>query len=116
MLYTMYNPEHPELSLYPPGACMYLKNGIYVLSDARLIPSACFITEDKQIAKDGDIIVYGFWPSSLYHLNDYICSAPSGLVDLMRKSEIEKYPNAILGSVKQIIDNEHILIHLNCNM
>lgn len=113
MLYSMVNLEHPELALYPPGACVYLVNNKYVLSDKRLIPNAFILNEDKEIASKGDVSVYTLWPAYMYNAGQLLCSGPGGLIDFVREKEADQFPNTILGTVIQPIDHDHLLIHLN---
>lgn len=112
MLYPMYNSKHPELALYPPGVCVYLKDNKYILSDDRLIPNTYILNENKELSREGDVMVYTVWPTYEYYIGQLVCSGPGGLVDFMREKEIKQFPNAILGTVIQIINDESLRIHL----
>ena len=111
--------EYRESKIDKPGLCVQENdNGILTLSDKRLIPGACIVSDTygnamgktekatTPIAVSGRVLVYTSQSRENYHAGMSVCSAPDGKVDIMTREEIQKYPDAIIGIVSEIPDYE----------
>lgn len=54
------------------------------------------------IAVSGRVLVYPFYPKTMYTIGDVVCAAANGTVDIMNRYEIRDYPDRILGIVDEI--------------
>ena len=58
------------------------------------------------IAVAGRVLAYTYQPRERYKPGDCVCAAPGGLVDIMTREEVIKYPDRIVGTVSYVPDYE----------
>jgi hypothetical protein len=58
------------------------------------------------IAVAGRVLAYTYQPRERYKPGDCVCAAPGGLVDIMTREEVIKYPDRIIGTVSHVPDYE----------
>lgn len=107
--------EFRESAESKPGICVQENdNGCLTITNKRLIPGACIITDTygyaegqtstakTPIAVAGRVLAYTYQSRNKYHAGMAVCSAPNGTIDIMTRKEIKNHPDAIIGIVSEI--------------
>lgn len=111
--------EFRESDITEPGRIVISDgHGKLKLSSKRMEPSAhpisdtfgCSVGESDTaktpIGVAGRVLVYTYQDRNNYKVGDCVCSAPNGTVDIMQRSEIQEYPDRIVGIVDEVPDYE----------
>lgn len=111
--------EYREADIIEPGYVVTeTRGGVMEMTTERLMP-ACRVISDTYghcmgetkraktpIAVAGRVLVRPYRNRNEYQIGDAVCSAPYGMVDIMTRREIRKYPDRIIGIVSEIPDYE----------
>ena len=107
--------EYREAVELPPGVVVRADaSGVMVPTEKRLMP-ACRVISDTfgncmgetdrakvPVAVAGRVLARPFNPPTSYKIGDVVCSAPGGTVDVMKRREVRRFPDRIIGVVCEI--------------
>lgn len=83
-----------------------LQYGCSIVSDTFGFAIGETETAKTPLTVSGRVLAYPFEDKGIFknHIGEFVCSGPKGTVSIMTKEEVQKYPEAIIGSISAVPD------------